>query len=501
MAHGKTKSEALINAESAISSPPITTSRAVVSRGSTPMAHWITTFDPGTGANQSVRAVPVQPDGKIVIGGFFATYNDVARSRLARLNANGSLDMTFDPGTGVGGGSVRAVALQADGKIIISGAYGSYDDVTRTSIARVNGDLFVNWPAGDSTDKSIQLPIVDDTLPEGDETLNLTLTNLIGGAIAGANSAQTLTIIDNDAAPTPTPTATPTPVPTPTPTATPEPTSTPTATPTPTPTPSPTPSPPPSVLGNISTRLRVETGDNALIGGFIVTGTQSKKVILRAIGPSLSFADRLENPTLELRDSAGTLLQFNNDWQDSPNKQAIIDSTIAPTDDLESAIVATLPAGGSGYTAIVRGLNDGTGIGLVEAYDLDRSVDSELANISTRGLVQIGDDVLIAGTIIVGQSSQNVLIRAIAPSLNLPGKMADPTLELRNANGMVLDANDNWMESPNKQAIIDTTIPPTNDLESAIIATLPANNASYTAIVRGVNDTTGIAVVEVYALD
>jgi hypothetical protein len=148
----------------------------------------------------------------------------------------------------------------------------------------------------------------------------------------------------------------------------------------------------------------------------------------------------------------------------------------------------------------VRGANNGTGIGVVEAYDLDRSVDSKLANISTRGLVQTGDNALIAGTIILGQGTQKVIVRAIGPSLPIAGALANPTMELRDQNGGLVQANDNWVDSPDKQAIIDSTIPPTNDLESAIIATLPANGASFTAIVRGVNDTTGIAVVEVYAL-
>ena len=258
--------------------------------------------------------------------------------------------------------------------------------------------------------------------------------------------------------------------------------------------------PTPTTLANISTRLRVETGDNALIGGFIVTGTQPKKVMIRAIGPSLPFADDLADPILELHDSTGALVDSNDNWVDSPNKQAIIDSTIAPTNDLESAIIATLPANNSGYTAIVRGVNNGTGIGVVEAYDLDTSTDSKLANISTRGLVQTGDNVLIAGTIVVGQAPQKVIVEALGPSLPVPGALGDPTLELRDGNGTLLDANDNWVDSPNKQAIIDSTIPPGNDSESAIIATLPAGGAQYTAIVRGVNGTTGVAVVEVFAL-
>jgi hypothetical protein len=272
------------------------------------------------------------------------------------------------------------------------------------------------------------------------------------------------------------------------------------AAPAPTPTPSPTPTPGPTprtVLANISTRLRVEVGDNVLIGGFIITGTHPQKVILRAIGPSLPFDDRLANPTMELRDSDGRLLESNDDWNSSLNEQAIIDSTIPPTNPLESAILLSLNPGA--YTAIVRGANNGTGIGLVEAYDLDTSTNSKLANISTRGLVQTGDNVLIAGTIMTGQASQKVIIRALGPSLSVPGKMADPTLELRDGNGALLEANDNWVDSPNKQAIIDSTIPPTNNLESAIVRTLPA--ANYTAIVRGLNNTTGIAVVEVYALN
>lgn len=254
-----------------------------------------------------------------------------------------------------------------------------------------------------------------------------------------------------------------------------------------------------TTLANISTRLPVQTGDNALIGGFIITGTQPKKVIIRAIGPSLSLAGKLANPVLELF-SGSTLLESNDNWVDSPNKQAIIDSTIPPSNDLEAAIVRTLPANGASYTAVVRGVTNSTGIGVVEAYDLDRTVDSKLANISTRGLVQTDPNVLIAGTIVLGQNGQKVIVRAIGPSLSIPGKLANPTLELRDSNGALLQANDNWIDSPNKQAIIDSTVPPTNDLESAIVATLAANGASYTAIVRGANGTSGIAVVEVYAL-
>jgi hypothetical protein len=254
-----------------------------------------------------------------------------------------------------------------------------------------------------------------------------------------------------------------------------------------------------TTLANISTRLRVETGDNALIAGFIVTGTDPKKVIIRAIGPSTGVADHLADPILELHDSTGATLASNDNWQDSPNKQAIIDSTIPPTDPLESAIVATLPANNSSYTAVMRGVNDGTGIGVIEAYDLDTRANSKLANISTRGLVGTGDNVLFAGTIVVGQESQKVIIRALGPSTGVSGSMADPTLELRDVQGAVLETNDDWVDSPNKQAILDSTIPPTNDKESAIVRLLPP--ANYTAILRGAVGTTGIAVIEVYALN
>ncbi len=171
---------------------------------------------------------------------------------------------------------------------------------------------------------------------------------------------------------------------------------------------------------------------------------------------------------------------------------------IPPGNNLESAIVASLPANNSAYTAIMRGANNGTGIGLVEAYDLDRTVNSKLANISTRGFVQTGDNVLIGGLIVVGQNPLRIIVRAIGPSLSITGKLADPTLELRDANGTLVRANDNW-RSDQEAEIIATGIPPTNDLESAIVENLAPG--SCTAIVRGVNGSTGIALVEVYALN
>jgi len=257
----------------------------------------------------------------------------------------------------------------------------------------------------------------------------------------------------------------------------------------------------PTLLANVSTRLPAAADPNALIAGFILTGTQPKKVIVRAIGPSLGLPGQLANPTLEIF-SGNTLVGSNDDWQNQPvaDRQAVIDSTIPPTNTLESALVRTLPANGTNYTAVVRGANNTTGIAVVQVYDLDRTVDSRLANISTRGFVQTGDNVLFAGTIVLGQTSQKVIVRAIGPSLSIAGKMADPTLQLVDSNGTQVAANDNW-RSNQEVDIIASTVPPSNDLESAIVATLSGNGANYTAIVRGANNSTGIAVVEMYVLN
>jgi uncharacterized protein YkwD len=267
-------------------------------------------------------------------------------------------------------------------------------------------------------------------------------------------------------------------------------------TPTPTPTATPTPPPGPTRLANISTRAVVGTSANVLIGGFIVTGTQSKKVIVRGIGPSLPLPGKLLDPTLELHDFTGAVIAANDNWEQNANSAEIANSGVAPTNPGESAVLMSLAPGS--YTAVLSGVNQTTGTAVVEVYDLDGAATSKLANISTRAFVQGGDNVLIGGLIVVGQGAADVIVRAIGPSLTVPGAMADPTLELRDANGGLLASNDNW-RSTQETAIIATGVAPTRDAESAIVTTfLPG---SYTAIVRGANGTTGVAVVEVYQLN
>jgi hypothetical protein len=255
-----------------------------------------------------------------------------------------------------------------------------------------------------------------------------------------------------------------------------------------------------SRLLNISTRLRVLEGDKALIGGFIITGSEPKKVLLRGLGPSLPVGGQLQDPTLELFNGSGASIGTNDNWK-SDQQSEIKATTIPPSNDLEAAMVRVLSAGN--YTAVLRGRNNGIGVGLVEVYDLAQGAASQLANISTRGFVDTGDNVMIGGMIVGGGSagsSAKVLVRAIGPSLagaGVSGTLQDPTLELRNANGSLVAQNDNW-KSNQEQAIRDTTIPPSDDRESAMVQTLAAGN--YTAIVRGKNNTTGIGLVEVYNL-
>ncbi|HEY2800266.1 MAG TPA: hypothetical protein VGI85_06710 [Chthoniobacterales bacterium] len=253
---------------------------------------------------------------------------------------------------------------------------------------------------------------------------------------------------------------------------------------------------------NISTRGEVGSGDDALIAGFIITGTAEKKVIIRGLGPSLAVGGtpvpgRLNDPSLELRGNTGELISSNDNWADSSQRQEIIDSTIPPGDPHEAAIVATLAPGN--YTAILRSVGNGAGIGVVEVYNLSSKPNADLANISTRGFVATGDEAMIGGFIVDDQDTP-ILLRALGPSLRqarVSDALADPTLELHNSNGDVIAFNNDWRETD--EAIIQNTgIPPPSDKESAIIATLGPGH--FTAILRGQNSGVGVALLEVYDL-
>lgn len=250
---------------------------------------------------------------------------------------------------------------------------------------------------------------------------------------------------------------------------------------------------------NLSTRLRVQTEENMMIAGFV--GTDPTKVVVRGIGPSLAqkgIAGALPDPVLELHDSSGAVIATNDNWRDTQQAE-LQASGLAPTNDLEAAMAVTLPAGA--YTAIIRGKGNTTGVGLIEVYDLNFASHAKLMNLSTRGRVETGENVMIGG-FIIGDNGEKILLRALGPSLVTSGvvqPLLDPTLTLFNSNGSLIDSNDNWKDT-HEVAIRGTGMAPSNDLESAILTTLPPGQ--YTAVVQDHNGTlSGVAVVELYNLN
>jgi len=252
-------------------------------------------------------------------------------------------------------------------------------------------------------------------------------------------------------------------------------------------------------LLNVSTRGAVNDGDGVMIGGFIVSGVKTKQVVVRAIGPSLAetgVTGFLADPELELYDSTGGLVEQNDNATDIPEE--IVAAGLAPKDPAESLIATQLLPGA--YTAVVRGADGGTGIALCEIFDLTPS-SSRVSNISTRGQVAGGQSVMIGGFILGGGVPTKVIVRAIGPSLTplgVLGALQDPMLELHDSVGSLIFSNDNW-RSDQEDQIIASTIPPSDDKESAIVATLPPG--AYTAVVRSSDDTSGVALVEVYNLE
>jgi uncharacterized delta-60 repeat protein len=423
-------------------------------------------FQPSVIEGEAVVDTAVQPDGRFILAGPWLRQDGTPAPGIARFNADGSDDETFQVGSGPQWTEtaetrfdhwpkIEQIELQDDGKLLVVGTFEAFNGVAAPGIVRLNSDGSVDtsFVAPAKRHKSVGGRAKLARQPDG--------SFLLSGPYSypGENSAPSLLRIV------------------------------------------------PSAVANISTRIAVGTGENVLIGGFIVTGNAPKKVIIRAIGPSLQaggqpVAGRLQDPVMQLRNQLGEVLMVNDDWR-SNQEQEIIDSQVPPQNDRESAVVATLNPGA--YTAIVSGKGDSIGIGLVEVYDLgtasfDPASNATLANISTRGFVETGDDIMIGGFIVTGAASE-VIVRAIGPSLTrtgVAGALQDTTLEFRDGNGDLVAANDDWRTGGQEQQIIDTTVPPSDDRESAVVAAL--NPGAYTAIVRGKGSATGVALVEVYVL-
>jgi len=461
-------------------------------------------FDPGNGPNGDVNAIVIQSDGRIVIGGTFIGYNGFARGGVARVLGNGGLDPSFDSGVGTGG-NVFALALQHNGQIVLGGRFVQYSGTNRTFIARVFGDGSLDFgfnPVPNDWVQSLAVEPDDRILVGGlftdingfgrnriarlntNGSVDLTfdpgagcvgsLTNdatqvdsialqkfgriLAGGIFTSYDNQlrdNIVRLFDNAAS-----------------------------------------------FQNLSARAHVFTGQRILIAGFIIEGSENKTLLIRGMGPSLaSFGvpAPLADPTLYLLDHTGALIAANDNWK--ATQQAQIQATgLAPSNDFEAAILATLSPGA--YTALVQGKAMTTGIALAQVYDVDPNLNSRPTNLSARAFVGTGTDVLIGGTIIGGNAGSllRVLVRALGPSLASAGvttPLADPTLSLRDANGNVIASNDNWKNSQ-QAAIAATGKAPPNDNESAILALLAPGN--YTAIVAGKNGTTGVALVEFYSL-
>jgi len=481
-------------------------------------------LDPNT--NNVVDSIVSQANGKIFLGGQFTTIGGVPRFRFGKVDGATGLLESFDPNPN---NYVLSIAAQASGKILLGGGFTSIDGQRRGFFARFSSetaalqDLAVTPTAVTWTLDGTSPQLARVTFESSNNLLNyaplgpgvavgnawsLTGLNLPAGQnlyirargfyrsgnLAGSESI--MESVRNAFFPGPAPTPSPTPPSSPTPTAPPSPS--PTLTPHP-PTPTPNPNQAAQPL-NISTRMRVLTGGDVGIGGFIITGNAPKRVLLRAIGPSLGpgVPDVLADPVMELHGPAGFVTITNDNWRDDPVQEAlIIASGIPPANDLESAIDALLLPGT--YTAVVRGKNNTTGLGLVEVYDLSPGDDSKLANISTRAFVGTGDDIAIAGFILGnGGGDDRIVVRGIGPSLTAGViALADPTLQLRDSNGALLLFNNDWQDDPVQAAeLIAAGLAPSVDLESAVAVTLPPG--LYTALLAGLNNGTGAGLVEVY---
>jgi hypothetical protein len=480
-----------------------------------------TSFDRGeaivvdSSGNAYVAGQTDSTDFPTTPGAFDTTANGGRDGFVTKLNASGTalVYSTYMGGSTAGFEKANSIAVDSAGNVYVAGETPSADfpttpdaidtthnggsDVFFTKISPAGTALvYSTFFGGGSTDQGLGIAL--------DSSGSVFVTGVTGSSdmpttagafdtsYNGATDAFVLKIAQSSA-------------PSPTPTASPQSTATATATATATPTPTPTATPvvARSQLLNIATRMQVQTDPNQLIGGFIITGSESKKVIILATGPSLSafgIPGVLDDPVLELY-RGSTLVARNDNWK-VPAQTDIEATGLQPAHDLESALVQTLEPGS--YTAIVRGTN-GTGVGTVQLYDLAPNSDSKLANISSRGFVGASDDrIMIAGFIVGGDSDSQarVVVRALGPSLAAFGIaeiLADPFLELKNANGTTLRGNDDWQQAQEAAEISARGLAPSDGRESVLAISLP--NGGYTAIVRGRNAGTGVGVVEVYRVE
>lgn len=431
------------------------------------------TFQPPDGAwsaSPSLLDAHVQPDGRIIITGHFTSFANTPARGIVRLETSGAVDSTFNTGGGMQWTSLTETATffptitniepTAGGKLLIVGNFEAFNGTAAPGIARLNADGSVDtsFVAPVHLDKRTGTATTFRTQPDG--SFLLRGPYLVGNE---TNRRSLIRLIDAQ----------------------------------------------PGAV-NISTRLGVGSGDDALIEGFIVQGPagSSKKIMVRAIGPSLSqfgVSDALQNPTLEIHDASGNTVATNNDWKITQtgglitgNQFAEINgSGIAPTNDLESAVIVSLTPGS--YTAVVRGAGNSVGTGVVDAFDLDAGSTARVANIATRGVVQPGDKLMIAG-FIVQNGAVKVVVRGIGPSLlqfGISNALPDTTLQLRDQQGAIVLENDDWKTSQQKE-LEDLNLQPTNDLEAALVTTIQPGQ--YTAQLRGKNNDSGIGVVQVYFL-
>lgn len=417
-------------------------------------------FNPGvSGSNSTVQTLVIQGDGKILVGGRFTSAGGQTRRNIARLDGTTGTADSFNPNALPTSSVVQAIALQSDGKILAGGSFTTIGGQSRTGLARLDPGT----GAADSFDPKSRAPGTAPVLAvaaTGDGKIFST------GTFTTESGQTRHYLAQLNPACTPTPT--------------------------------------PGNLVNISTRLRVLTGDNVLIGGMIQTGPFQQRVLIRAIGPSLTdlgIPGALEDPTLEVFQGS-SLIASNDDWQNSDQQAEIAASGFAPSNPSESAVITFLSL--QGNTAIVRGKKGATGVGVVEAYDLDQLSGVRLVNISTRGFVDVDDNVMIAGVIVgppIGTNAK-IVVRALGPSLSdlgVPGALADTTLDLVNSSGTVIRSNNNWQDDSQQRALIEAAgLGPGHFEEAALVETVPPGG--YTAIVRGSNRTTGVGLVEVYHL-